>query len=235
MAKIAIDAGYYLYTSGRRCLKSLDPNETKEWILNTRIATILGDILQEAGHFVLRVDDVTGETNVSLINRSERANEWGADFFVSIQHNLGIKGGIGGGIEVYVCTDCSDISMQVQKSIYKATTEKTRLTGDRHDGTVSANHLVIKNTTMPSVLIKCGFMDSETDIRFILDPEFSKAMAEGIAEGICEIFGGKISIPVPTIDEVSEIVKEYEPINDKKSKKIINSFKKFLSRKKRKA
>ena len=38
MAKIAIDAGHGLYTEGKRCLKSLDPNETREWQLNERVA-----------------------------------------------------------------------------------------------------------------------------------------------------------------------------------------------------
>ena len=38
MFKIAIDAGHGLYTAGKRCLKSIDPNETREWVLNSRIA-----------------------------------------------------------------------------------------------------------------------------------------------------------------------------------------------------
>ena len=38
MFKIALDAGHGLYTAGKRCLKSIDPNETREWSLNSRIA-----------------------------------------------------------------------------------------------------------------------------------------------------------------------------------------------------
>ena len=37
MLKIALNAGHYLYTAGKRCLKSLDKNETREWTLNDRI------------------------------------------------------------------------------------------------------------------------------------------------------------------------------------------------------
>ena len=36
--KIALTAGHYKYTAGKRCLKSIDPNETREWWLNDRIA-----------------------------------------------------------------------------------------------------------------------------------------------------------------------------------------------------
>ena len=38
MFKLAISAGHYKYTSGKRCLKTLDPKETREWVLNDRIA-----------------------------------------------------------------------------------------------------------------------------------------------------------------------------------------------------
>ena len=37
MLKIALTAGHYLETAGKRCLKSLDKNETREWVLNDRI------------------------------------------------------------------------------------------------------------------------------------------------------------------------------------------------------
>ena len=29
--KLALNAGHGLYTEGKRCLKSLDPKETREW------------------------------------------------------------------------------------------------------------------------------------------------------------------------------------------------------------
>ena len=35
-------------------------------------------------------------------------------------------------------------------------------------------------------------MDSSTDIKYILNPEWSKKIALGIAEGICEVFGGTV-------------------------------------------
>ena len=35
---ICIDAGHGLHTPGKRCLKSLDPRETREWRLNARVA-----------------------------------------------------------------------------------------------------------------------------------------------------------------------------------------------------
>ena len=61
---------------------------------------------------------------------------------------------------------------------------------------------------MPASLVECGFMDSSTDIRYILDPEWSRKAALGIAEGICEVFGGSVS---EEIDEVKDAEESKEP------------------------
>lgn len=194
MAKIAIDAGHGLYTSGKRCLKSLDSNETREWVLNDRVADEVGRLLKLAGHEVLRVDDIDGSSDVALGTRVKKANSWGADFYISIHHNAGVKGGSGGGTEVYVCKGCQAKSIQAQNAIYKHAVNRGGLKGNRSDGTRSANFYVIAYTKMPACLIECGFMDSATDIKYILDPAWSKKIARGIAEGICEVFGGKITV-----------------------------------------
>ena len=95
MSKIVLDAGHGRYTAGKRCLKSLDRNETREWVLNARVADATEAYLRSAGHVVLRVDDVSGDTDVPLAVRVTMANEWNADYYASIHHNAGINGGTG--------------------------------------------------------------------------------------------------------------------------------------------
>lgn len=216
MAKIAIDPGHGRYTTGKRCMKKLDPNETREWVLNDRVGKELAILLESAGHEVLRTDDVTGEVNISLENRVKKANNWKADFFISVHHNAGINGGTGGGIEVYVARQPSDGSVKAQKSIYKHGVERSNLKGNRAEGTRKADFYVIKYTKMPACLIECGYMDSATDIKYILDPEWSKKMALGIAEGICEIYGGTIN----TSTKSDTTVKKEEPVKEEKPKKL---------------
>ena len=46
MFKIALTAGHYKYTAGKRCLKALDPKETREWTLNDRIADKIENLLK---------------------------------------------------------------------------------------------------------------------------------------------------------------------------------------------
>lgn len=193
MAKIAIDCGHGLYTAGKRCLKSLDPYETREWVINDRVGDALAAYLIGAGHEVLRVDDTDGSTDVSLTNRASKANDWGADFYISVHHNAGIKGGTGGGTEVYTCKGCQAKSKLAQEAIYKYAIQYGKLKGNRSDGTRASNFTVLVKTKMPACLIECGFMDSATDINYILDPAWSDDIAKGIAVGICEVFGGEVS------------------------------------------
>lgn len=192
MAKIVIDAGHGKNTAGRRCLKSLDEKETREWVLNDRVADALGTYLKSAGHEVMRVDDTDGSTDVSLAARVQKANEWKADYYASIHHNAGINGGTGGGTIVFVYPGTSGITPKTQEAIYKHAIARAGLKGNRSDGTITANYYVLRKTTMPASLTECGFMDSATDIKYILDPNWSKEIALGIAEGICEVFGGKV-------------------------------------------
>lgn len=203
MAKIAIDAGHGLYTAGKRCLKSLDLNETREWVLNNRVANALGEYLKSAGHSILRVDDTDGSTDVSLANRVKKANNWGADAYVSIHHNAGVGGGSGGGTVVYVGTGNQPKSTVLQNAVYKHAVAEANLKGNRSDGTLAANFYVVMNTNMPAILVECGFMDSSTDIKYILDANWSKKMGLGIAKGVCEIYGGTVNAGtfVPTKTE----------------------------------
>ena len=194
MAKIAIDCGHGRYTAGKRCMKALDPKETGEWVLNDRVGDSLEKYLESAGHQCLRVDDIDGSTDVSLSRRVKKANEWGADFYMSIHHDAEIKGGKGGGTTVFVYTNPQARSKQVQEQVYRHAIERGNLKGNRADGTRSANFAVLRNTNMPANLIECGFMDSATDIKYILDPAWSDKMGLGIAEGICAVYGGTVKL-----------------------------------------
>lgn len=191
MAKIAVDAGHGLYTAGKRCLKSLDPNETREWIINDRVADEVVRQLQAMGHQTLRVDDIDGSTDVSLAERVRKANVWGADFYMSVHHDAGVGGRSAGGTTVYVSKNCTNKSKIAQAAIYERAVEYGNLKGNRYDGTLAKSLYVLNNTKMPACLIECGFMDSSTDIKYILDPAWSIKMGQGIAKGICDVFGGK--------------------------------------------
>lgn len=183
--RIALTAGHYKYTAGKRCLKSLDPSETREWVLNDRIADKVESLLKGyTGYELLRTDDTTGEKDVSLSARTNAANSWGADFYLSIHHNAGINGGKGGGIMAYVYTSPGAESVAWQKELYTALISATGLKGNRSQPLAKANLHEVRETNMPAVLLELGFMDSTTDVPIILSEDFADKCARAIVEVI---------------------------------------------------
>ena len=188
--KLVISAGHYLETPGKRCLKSLDPTETREWWLNNRIADKLEKILAEYdGIEILRVDDTTGKKEVTLKERTDKANKWGADFYLSIHHNAGINGGNGGGIVIFVYTNPQKASLEWQRALYNATVKATGLKGNRATPLARKNLHEVRETRMAACLCEMGFMDSATDVPVILTEEYADKVAEAMAEVVIEKSG----------------------------------------------
>lgn len=188
---ICLDAGHYLGTPGKRCLKTIDPGETREWTLNARIADRVQAILSSYQCATMRVDDVTGKCEVALQARTAKANRAKADVYVSIHHNAGVGGGSGGGISVFVSPRASGQSRRLQQAVYGHTVAATGLKGNRANPMPEKNLYVLTHTQMPAVLGEFGFMDSAADTPVILTETFAQQAAQGIAAALVEVYGLK--------------------------------------------
>lgn len=208
MFKIALNAGHGLNTAGKRCLKSLDTNETREWVLNSRICNKIEEKLKDySGYELIRLDDTTGKTDVALSTRTNKANTWGADFYLSIHHNAGICGGSGGGIVSIVYTNASSTSVEWQKSLYDNLIKRTGLQGNRSTPCPKQNLHECRESKMPSVLLELGFMDSATDVPIILTDEYADKCAEAIVEVIVKK-GGLTKAMKHTLETGNDIIWE---------------------------
>lgn len=191
--KIAIDAGHGLHTSGKRCLKSIDKNETREWFLNDRIADKLCNMLKSYDVEVIRVDDTTGATDVSLSKRCTVANNAGANIYISIHHNVGVNGGNGGGTQVYYYSSNKQRAVEAEL-LYKHIVNTTGLIGNRSEKVIKNAFYVLKNTKMAAFLIENGFMDSTTDTPIILSDTHAEKTAKGILNFLVNEYGIKKSV-----------------------------------------
>lgn len=187
MFKLALNAGHYKYTAGKRCHAEIDPKQTREWELNNRICDKIEKILADYdGIEILRIDDTTGEKDVSLQARTDKANKWGADFWFSVHHNAAGKKFSGGGIVAYIHPNASQPSVDWQKALYNASVKATGLYGNRSKPLASSNLHELRETKMPSVLMECGFMDSTVDVPIILSEDFATKIAKAFADVIIE-------------------------------------------------
>lgn len=186
MFKLALGAGHGAKTAGKRCPKSIDPNETREWFLNDRIADRVERLLGNyKGVEVLRLDDSDdGSSDIALAARVKAANDWDADFYLSIHHNAGVNGGNGGGIVAYCHPNAGKETVAWRDELYEALIEHTGLRGNRSTPKATANHYVTRTSKASAVLLELGFMDSTVDVPIILTEEYAQACADAIVEVI---------------------------------------------------
>ena len=191
MFKIAIDAGHSLKTAGKRLPEELDPNQTREWVLNDRVARYIADAAKQYEDVeTLRVDDPTGKKEISLAARCKAANNWGADMYISPHHNAAKEIFTGGGIVAFSYREGTKAA-EYRDAIYAACIAAGGLRGDRSDPTQTANFYVLKHTKAPAVLMEYGFMNSTFDYKEILQESYSKLVGYATMEGIAEAAGLK--------------------------------------------
>lgn len=185
MVKIAIDAGHGYNTPGKRT-----PDGEREWSFNDKVVRAAMAKLSEYENVqILRTDDPTGKVDTPLAARTNQANYFKADIFVSVHHNaLGSSWGSHEGAETFVYAPMGKnpkskkLADFVHPRVVKAMQTKDR-------GLKQANFAVLRDSNMPAILVEGGFMDSESDIKKMRDDKFLKAQGEAIALGIVEYFG----------------------------------------------
>lgn len=189
--KIAYCAGHDLNTPGKRCLKALDPNETREWVLNDRVARYFAQAAKEyEGVELLRTDDPTGKSFIDIPARTAKANAWGADLYIDMHHNAGIDGGFGGGVVVFSYPG-SVKGAKYRDAVYKDIIAEGGLKGNRSQPVQEKAFDSLKLSNMPAILIEYGFMDSRTDFPIIMTESYAKAVAYATMAGIAKVAGLK--------------------------------------------
>lgn len=181
--KFVINAGHGPETPGKRCLKALDPNETRENALNCRIVNYIYNDLKEYDCEILRLDN-NGVSDVPLEERKAAINNFKPDWSISIHHNALGKGYAfdGGGITMYF-NSAYGLSMGEVKTCYNYILDAGGLKGNRSTP--------IKDTTYyfetrefhcKHILCECGFMDSKTDTPVILTDAYARKIAKGFVK-----------------------------------------------------
>lgn len=214
--KVALNAGHYLGTSGRNCPKSLDPNMTKEWVLNNRVVTKMQKLLSAYEDIeVLRVDDPEGLVEQTFTQKRKKVNDWGADFYLGVHHNAADKIFNGGGISAFVTINPTAESVEWRDALYYEAVKGTGLKGNRADPLVERDLHELRHLNCPAVLMECGFMDSTVDCPIILTDEYADKIAKAFVAVIVEKSGAKLkpsAEPQKTPTTVEKVVSIILPI-----------------------
>jgi len=180
------------------------------------LALELRDQLQKAGFNVILTRNT--DTKVELPDRPALANRRSADLFVSLHFNATPTGknevagpqtycitpvgasstdaqGEGANFGATVANRCEDKSLllayQVQKSLVKNLSAPDR-------GVRRARYWVLRDATMPAILVEGGYMTHPVESKKIYDSAYRRQMAQAIVIGILT-YQRSVSPPPPTL------------------------------------
>jgi N-acetylmuramoyl-L-alanine amidase len=177
---IVIDAGHGGKDFGTH---SLITPKYQEKFLTLSTAHMLKNYLQQLGYKVsmTRNEDVF----VPLPKRASFANEQNTTLFVSVHYNSA-PNKEAEGIEVYYyrSEENKERSKQSQLLAKSILDHVILATQARSRGVKHGNFAVIRETTMPAVLIEGGFLTNTNEMQKIKDAVYLKQLALGIAQGI---------------------------------------------------
>lgn len=171
MTKFYIDAGH----------GGTDPgavgNGLQEKNLTLTISKKIADILK--GYDCSVKLSRTGDQTLSLKQRTDDANKWGADYLLSVH----INAGGGTGYEDFIYNGKVNANTVKYRDIIHTEIVK-QLTNVRNRGKKKANFHMVRQSKMPAMLSENLFIDTKADADKLKDSNFIYKVAEGHANGL---------------------------------------------------
>ncbi|WP_338627273.1 SH3 domain-containing protein [Clostridium baratii] len=194
--KVFIDPGHGGYDDGS------SGNGLLEDELNLQIGLKLQKKLEARGIEVKM--SRTSDVYLSLGERAEMANEYGADIFVS-NHINSFEQASANGIETYYHKDKSShkpLSDDIQNNAIKQTGAVDR-------GVKNANFAVLRESTMPSSLFEAGFISNKAEASKLGSDAYQDKLATALADGIEKYL--KDNIKLNGVEEKPDVKPEEKP------------------------
>lgn len=157
--------------------------------VNYQVGIYLANLLNNDSRFEARLSRPTPttvlgtNTTTSLAERVQMANDWPADYFISIHANDNPNPSLNG-TEIYLYrynTQANWLAQHIMNAI-------TQIVGTRNNGILLNPGLyVLRRTNMPSLLIEMGYLSNPSDLQKLRDLQYQYAYA--IYQGILRYFG----------------------------------------------
>lgn len=153
--------------------------------INLDTANRLQNILEARGYDTMM--SRTTDTFVGLRKRAEMANDWGADYFISVHSNSSENPNANGTETLYYRDNTSGERLANEIQIQLILQNKL---ADR--GIVPRPNLaVLRLTTMPAVMAELAFVSNPTEAALLSTPEFRQKSAQGIADGFTNFINNR--------------------------------------------
>ncbi|WP_168119100.1 N-acetylmuramoyl-L-alanine amidase [Paenibacillus sp. HB172176] len=171
---VVIDAGHGAKDPGAFS-KTLNKWE-KEF--NLSMALKIAAALEKDGRVAVHMTR-SDDTFVELTDRIKFAEDLKADLFVSIHANSYDNTAVSGSETYYQRPESIPLANVIHKHVLAGTGLKDR-------GVRQAAYKVIKETTMPAVLIEAGYLTNDGDAKMLYSDSMQNKLADEVAKGILE-------------------------------------------------
>ena len=159
---------------------------TPEHVRDLEIALRLRELLEELGAQVLMTRE-SADVDISNVERALMMNEWGADAVLRI-HCDGATDKSVHGLGMYV-RKTGDKSAECELLARCLIAEMSASTGAAQRGVFRRDTYTGLNwSTVPSVLVECGYMSNPEEDERLADPEYQNSLALGMAQGLIKYF-----------------------------------------------
>ena len=170
-------------------------NGVREKDLTLSVYNKVSSRLASLGYSVLTSRNT--DKGVGLVDRADQANKSNADMFLSIHFNAGGRGA-SYGIETYYYKARPEYTPAINKDKHNdpERLEKSRKlaqkiqqslvskTGAFDRGVKRETFAVLRETSIPSILVELGFIDNQEEANKIKTNEYQEKLADGIVDGI---------------------------------------------------
>ena len=166
------------------------------------IVMLLAKKLSDVGFDIMvsreNAGDVLGtNASTSLSKRASLANTWGADLFISIHCNASTNN-TANGTEVYTFNTSSK-ALPLAKKIQSKIVE---ILGTTDRGTKTADFAVLRETSMPAILVETAFISNKDDSDKLKTRQAD--FADAIFMAVCDEYN--VSYVVKTYETAEEIL-----------------------------
>jgi len=158
-------------------------NGIQEKVINLVVAKKLKELLLQSG-IEVRMSRET-DAAVDLNERCRMANQWGADFFISVHYNAG--GGDGYEVIHSIYHGKGEQLAQAIGKEFDKTGQNCRRIFSRQ-GQNGDYYCVIRETSMPAIITEYAFLDTR-DVEAVDTTEELYIEAAAIARGFCSFAG----------------------------------------------
>lgn len=187
---VGLDAGHGQHTPGKRAVD----NSFHEWEINDRVADYLQPMLESKGITVYRLDDTTGQNDISLNERLRRAINYDIDLVVSLHQNATGDGWTEAtGIETYYNVLGSAKSQELAK---QAANKMSEYMNEKNRGAKTANLFITREFTAVGIdanLYEGSFMSNKEDVEQMKTNTYAENYAKAVAESILNVYRNEIS------------------------------------------